>query len=560
MTGLSISKLISTIKKGCEPSFFDDAMILFAKQRDQTFFNDPVFWRHCHETFANDHEFVSIRIQEGSSDMGFALFRMESVRLMRKTMDCWVPLTYQASDFSKFVIDESRRGNVLNSILDSLQTLDASVLLSNVRSDDSVEISDKWKNKFRYSIQKAPSFTGGPALFDKVIKKKSLKRHTNRYSREGDFRVEHRIAQNDTELFDFFYDLHIERWAFESIESKFTRPKLRKLYSDLMSSKSFGCSKNQIVLSILYSNETVIAAHIGFTWGKTFLYHIPLMNLAEIDHSPGEVLMSELFKYAQQNGFEVFHLGYGDEGYKDRFSNSCENLETYFIPHSLTDKSILAARKLNVGERISKLKTTTTSALRGTAGKIIRSIRPKVIDFFVRLSNDEPASEVTYKALTFSDYVKLHRDAVERPYPLSREIYQRFRTGYKLYALEDSNSKNDGEPQFVSFAWAKSGAAQFIGELGKTVLAAEEVVWIIDCVTLQSKRGNGYYPNLIRQIAKTFSEQKACIYVDRTNIASTKGILKADFEKWGSIHLGRTEKFKISNDYGLNPRVTNDNN
>jgi len=105
--------------------------------------------------------------------------------------------------------------------------------------------------------------------------------------------------------------------------------------------------------------------------------------------------------------------------------------------------------------------------------------------------------------------------------------------GWRLYAYFHANVP-------ASFAWARLATEHHITEIGTRVRAEREVGWIVHCITPEAHRGRGYYPRLIRQVARALGAT-TYIYCIDSNIGSRRGIERAGFVPIGTLSrtLGR---------------------
>jgi len=101
---------------------------------------------------------------------------------------------------------------------------------------------------------------------------------------------------------------------------------------------------------------------------------------------------------------------------------------------------------------------------------------------------------------------------------------RRWQEGCSLYFLLDEK----GQP--CSFAWFRLAQQHFVGEINKVVIYPYYINCVFDCITPTQYRGNGYYPKLIQWICNHNKSHPCMIYAFSSNIASNKGILKAEFK------------------------------
>lgn len=98
----------------------------------------------------------------------------------------------------------------------------------------------------------------------------------------------------------------------------------------------------------------------------------------------------------------------------------------------------------------------------------------------------------------------------------------RFSGGSQLFALREAG-------RLVSYGWVTRSPRILVGELGGWVELDQPVRWIWDCVTPETHRGRGYYPQLIRELVTRGGAVTPVIYCTRENTSSQRGIEKAGF-------------------------------
>src|SRR5208283_4293344 len=80
-----------------------------------------------------------------------------------------------------------------------------------------------------------------------------------------------------------------------------------------------------------------LAWDLGFQVNGKFLLYQHTFDLDAWHYTPGEVLLWNELKYAQENVSREFDFGRGDELYKDRFANySRETFCMFLVPHGVS--------------------------------------------------------------------------------------------------------------------------------------------------------------------------------------------------------------------------------
>ena len=84
-------------------------------------------------------------------------------------------------------------------------------------------------------------------------------------------------------------------------------------------------------LSSLRCGQSVLATHLGFTFGDTFYYYMPSYNHEWSAFSPGKLLMHKLIGWAVNNGFQCCDFMSGEADYKSVLANEhCQLLDFTF--------------------------------------------------------------------------------------------------------------------------------------------------------------------------------------------------------------------------------------
>jgi hypothetical protein len=400
-----------------------------------------------------------------------------------------------------------------------------------------------------YSSIGNPIYVKEKKPFRELIKKKSLVRHTNWFKRNGELRVIHIRQAVNPKLWNFFVERHTERWAFDDIESFFCRPNTHAFYKSLFTqyAKNPGPG-NGAVLTLVRFNGEHLAMHLGLQWDDTFYYGIPVTNLKYLEHSPGEALIRSLFEYALQEGLKRFDFGIGEETYKNRYATNHLEYRTYLLSRSKTQaflaqalRSIVKAplpvflgtwfkKGLNRGRLLKPLwNKRKKKDLRETLTTMVTSyLNPyREIVIYSPHQNDKPYEQEMVE-LTFADYVSHARQVHTAPYPLKRYVYERFRNGYRLFALQTSG-------QILCYAWVHKAPELYVPEVSRTLVAQEESYWIVDGITPSVYRGKGYIPTLLRHLTALLVDKNVFIYALNRNRASLKAIRKGGFLEIGRI-------------------------
>jgi len=176
--------------------------------------------------------------------------------------------------------------------------------------------------------------------YEQILSKKSLKRHHNYFTREGNIEVKHLTKTEDIlPLLDVFFQQHISRWEITPYPSLFLDTSQCEFYKHLVRA---GSKAGWLRFTSVYWNEQPIAFHFGFSYRGVYLWYKPSFEIKLAKRSPGEVLLKQLFIAANQENDDVFDFGLGDEAFKNRFANRIEKVVTVgmYLPELEKNKDL----------------------------------------------------------------------------------------------------------------------------------------------------------------------------------------------------------------------------
>lgn len=315
----------------------------------RSIFNDPQFLRTCWRTFDPERSPFALTLSADGVLLGAAFFRHDEHKVAGRRRKMVVPLVFKCSDFTPVLVGPSHESLFWNSVIRQLVSENLPSFLPRLLPADAMHVLSSDRRVIDYGEVPNPICIDEDSAFDSITRKKSLRRRTNWFHRNGELVTEH-LYDISGDLIVKLARLHIEKWSAEGIKSKFLDPTITRLYHGLAEAYSGRANgSNRMVLTDIRFDGESIAMHIGFTWGKTFLYQIPATNVKFTNRWPGEVLIKSLFELARDSHIEIFDLGFGDEWYKTRFSNrSC------VYRNVLVEKSVTAAATVSAVRRLAK--------------------------------------------------------------------------------------------------------------------------------------------------------------------------------------------------------------
>ncbi len=152
-----------------------------------------------------------------------------------------------------------------------------------------------------------------------IVRKKSLRRHTNGLRKAGTVEVRH-LTQGELiepEL-EAFFQQHIERRSLTAVPSLFLNPREQKFYRLLTRRLA---PHDWVLFTIVTLNGQAVAVHYGFLYERRLLWYKPSFSPQHAHLSPGEVLIAELFHYCRAHALSELDFTIGNTPFKERFTN-----------------------------------------------------------------------------------------------------------------------------------------------------------------------------------------------------------------------------------------------
>ncbi len=105
--------------------------------------------------------------------------------------------------------------------------------------------------------------------------------------------------------------MHIARWRFAGSGSPFE--------SNCKRIDEYRVNPGNKHYLRIFAGEEIIACHYGMKYGKTLLFHTPIINPKYLDLSPMKLILAETAKYCEAHDLTSIDFGHGDEAYKDGY-------------------------------------------------------------------------------------------------------------------------------------------------------------------------------------------------------------------------------------------------
>jgi len=181
------------------------------------------------------------------------------------------------------------------------------------------------------------------AVFSSLLGKKHTRRRRNKLQKIGQVRFRHLPTQEEqrTYLEDFFRH-HVRRHAALGKRSIYAAPEacqfIRNVFATLGSAARF---------AVLELDGRPLAWCFGFEVNGKFLLYQHTFDLDASGYTPGELMLWNLFDYAQDHVAREFDFGKGSEVYKNRFANySRETFSLFIEPFGMKGRTRGLARSV----------------------------------------------------------------------------------------------------------------------------------------------------------------------------------------------------------------------
>jgi CelD/BcsL family acetyltransferase involved in cellulose biosynthesis len=220
----------------------------------------------------------------------------------------------------------------------------------------------------------------GSNIFERLALKERLKRDEKRLRRKGTLEFRHIEDRREIQAhLEEFFAQHATRQALNGVRSQFLdsapRAMMRALVEELDPA-------HELRFCALELNGRAIAYHFGFQRAGKLIFYVPTFDVNYWGDSPGDVLLRNLFQYAQQEKLSEFDFSIGDEAYKQRFANYVgKTWSAYFYrsPRQPGTQLLRAGRSLRDRARRDSRATKTVRWAKQIAGRGARLLQPAAI-------------------------------------------------------------------------------------------------------------------------------------------------------------------------------------
>jgi CelD/BcsL family acetyltransferase involved in cellulose biosynthesis len=171
-------------------------------------------------------------------------------------------------------------------------------------------------------------------IFSSLLGKHHTRRRNNKLKKAGQVTLRRLSTPAEAQQhLDYFFVHHVRRCALLGRESTCARPEFQQLLRVIVEELD---ASGRLHFEVLELDGRPFAWHFSFLVNGKFLLYQHTFDLDSWDYAPGEVLLSHLFQFAQENVAREFDFGSGDEAYKSRFArHSRETFSLYVEPSGL---------------------------------------------------------------------------------------------------------------------------------------------------------------------------------------------------------------------------------
>jgi CelD/BcsL family acetyltransferase involved in cellulose biosynthesis len=171
-------------------------------------------------------------------------------------------------------------------------------------------------------------------IFNSLLGKHHTRRRHNKLKKAGQVTLRRLLNKSEAQQhLDYFFLHHIRRCALLGRESTCARPEFRQFLRAIVEELD---ANGRLHFEVLELDGRPFAWHFSFLVNGKFLLYQHTFDLDSWDYAPGEVLLSHLFLFAQENVTREFDFGSGDEAYKSRFArHTRETFSLYVEPQGL---------------------------------------------------------------------------------------------------------------------------------------------------------------------------------------------------------------------------------
>jgi CelD/BcsL family acetyltransferase involved in cellulose biosynthesis len=225
-------------------------------------------------------------------------------------------------------------------------------------------------------------------IFNSLLGKHHTRRRQNKLKKAGRVTLRPLVTKAEAqEHLNYFFLHHIRRCALLGRKSACARPAYRQFLRAIIEELD---PNGRLRFEVMELDGRPFAWHFSFLVNGKFLLYQHTFDLDSWDYAPGEVLVSNLLQFAQENVAREFDFGSGDEAYKGRFArHTRETFSVYVEPAGLGGKlrGSLREGQAYFHPLVSRLKKRAKANSR--TFRLFRSIRISVGGSLSRIRQDK---------------------------------------------------------------------------------------------------------------------------------------------------------------------------
>jgi CelD/BcsL family acetyltransferase involved in cellulose biosynthesis len=221
-------------------------------------------------------------------------------------------------------------------------------------------------------------------IFNSLLGKHHTRRRQNKLKKAGRVTLRGLVTKSEVEEhLNYFFLHHIRRCALLGRESSCARAENRQFLRAIV--EEFD-PNGRLRFEVLELDGRPFAWHFSFLVNGKFLLYQHTFDLDSWDYAPGEVLLSNLLQFAQENVAREFDFGSGDEAYKGRFAkHTRETFSVYVEPAGFGGqlRGLLRAGQASFYPAVTHLKQKAKA--HSSTFRLLRSIRISIMGAMNRI-------------------------------------------------------------------------------------------------------------------------------------------------------------------------------
>jgi CelD/BcsL family acetyltransferase involved in cellulose biosynthesis len=302
--------------------------LLWQADPDREIFQSFAWVRAWWRTFGNAVSLSCFAVFEGGRLIGMVPLVKDSGRLMF--------LGGKHADYGDILCEQGRTKEVVEAVLEKMLQVHGwkECCLRNLKVDGKLfKQLSKLPKRFRRRLQVIPSNPCHTLLLNEnrdslsgLLGKNHTKRRLKKLGKSGALTFRHieTKAETQQQLAEFFR--HQKRRRALAGKGD-TSPQFCTLQRNLIDE----LDPRELRFGVLELNGRPLAWHISFQIGGKLLFYQQTFDVDAWDYSPGEVLIHELLRYAQENRLREVDFGQGDEPFKNRFTTNTRQLYSLYV-------------------------------------------------------------------------------------------------------------------------------------------------------------------------------------------------------------------------------------